>query len=125
MPRITPTNCGKPRISVVSKTLKWGSYMDFVNRKLTASYVIKNSSDVGAFSVNVASSKSDKKVGMLSALPLSLADMPPGATVAFELYYKIPLTVTAFHTTTTLAVQDECRNDFRYGYEYNEAVPVP
>lgn len=120
-----PANClpAKPALLIQKQSVYWGTYGDYVNRRLSVDYSVANSGSETAYSVKVVDATATNEVKNQTALPVLLGKIPGGSSALVSLKYKVPAQALAFEAAIFVIAKDPCFN--AYDYEGQASIEVP
>lgn len=118
---LSPVHFGlRPQLSLSFERIYWATYTDFILRRLSVTLSVTNPGSRTAYGVQAVEYTATENVSMITAMPVSLGDIPGGASQVLTFKYKIPPLVQEFQTGIHVTVRDECCN----AYDYNEQAKI-
>ncbi|MBE0428690.1 MAG: fibronectin type III domain-containing protein [Thermoleophilia bacterium] len=105
---VAQTNTTIPSLTWTIQRVYWVSWDDYENRHLSIDYLMGNAGTSVALESTVqASHATPDTVYAVTALPLLVDDIDPGANRTVTLKYYVPLNVSSFTATTYAACSDD------------------
>lgn len=95
----------------------WASYSDYLERKLSIDYVVKNTGQNNAYSVTITGSINTQGVTNITAFPLLVGDIPAGGQKSITVHYTVPVGATRYKANIAANA-----TDFN---EYIHVYPAP
>ncbi|MHB1325764.1 MAG: YncE family protein [Thermoleophilia bacterium] len=96
----------KPALTLSRTRTYWASLADYEARKLSVNYSVGNGGTANAANVSIVGSTSTASVTAASALPMPAGNIAAGGSAAITLQYNVPVSTTAFMTSTYATAQN-------------------
>lgn len=106
--------CAKPPLGLNLQDSFWGSYQEFVLRKLSVTWSICNSSSDTAYNMQIIESYNTQNVYLLSGAPYAVGDIAGEECATATLKYSVPMGVASFLSTTRGTAADSCEIVYSY-----------
>ncbi|MHB0866593.1 MAG: hypothetical protein ACYC6B_04610 [Thermoleophilia bacterium] len=104
-----------PRIAVSFSRSYWGSYSDFVQRRLAVDYQVQATGTGAVNQMRLDTAFASGRVMLGTPLPLELGSLPPDGKLVFTLTYIVPAGVTAFQADNHTSFRDDGGNLYGFG----------
>jgi len=105
---------GTPDLRLDKTGTYWGSYADYVTRDLSVDYILSNVGGGDATSLNIVWLAATNSVQYLTSLPVTVGNLPVGASVATTVHYQVPEGITGFRATTYVTCGDLSGGTYSY-----------
>lgn len=103
---------GTPVLSLSRNGTYWSSYPDYLNRDLSVDYTLSNNGTGDAAALQTVYITATNGVLPLTSLPISIGDLPVGASKSMTVHYQVPSVVEVFRTTTFVSCKDLGRGTY-------------
>ncbi|MBI5869454.1 MAG: right-handed parallel beta-helix repeat-containing protein [Actinobacteria bacterium] len=111
----------KPPLALSTTSAYWGSYSDYLIRKLSVDFNVRNEGVDPANAVQVNIYTGTAGVVGIGDLPVSLGTIDGGSSKPLTLFYSVPYNVNAFRTTVYFSAEDACGSTYEYPGPYSGA----
>ncbi|MHB8793846.1 MAG: right-handed parallel beta-helix repeat-containing protein [Thermoleophilia bacterium] len=118
---VTTCTGSKPTLALSMTNAYWASYSDYLIRKLSADFNVRNEGVDPAIAVQVNFYTGTAGVVGTADLPVSLGTIEGGSSRPLTLFYNVPTSVNAFRTTVYFSAKNACGNTYEYPGPYSGA----
>lgn len=113
-----------PSLTFNPERAYWRNLSDYLGRRLSIDFGAGNSGSSNAYNAAVTGSGATNNVSLISAMPVSLGDMPAGASVKVTLMYHVPVGGDSFETTSSLEAADKCSYSHSFSFKSAHRAPL-
>lgn len=103
-----------PDIRLSTQDVRWASYSDFQQRRLSVFYAIRNHGSEVAYNVSILQSTASNGVTCATAMPVNAGHIQADGSYGFTLVYSIPATTAGFSARVKGSAQDGNAESYSY-----------
>ena len=112
-------SCTQPLLSLNAPQSFWASYADYLNGDLSVSMTLCNTGSTTATNVQIIGSINSNGVTLTTPLNIFLGDIPSGGCASTTVEYRVPQSISMFHSIIYVVASDSC------GAVYSFPGPYP
>lgn len=116
LPLAEPDAGDKPSLSLDAPSPFWASYVDYTNRQLSVTWIVRNTGTNEARAASITGGANSNGVTLASTLPATVGsgDILPGASGSLTLMYNVPAGVVSWTASLTASAQDGMGATYTY-----------